>query len=72
MVDLPGVYPGEAPCDEKRVAIPFHGGTIEAKVERCLERHEVNAPSKAGVQTVPILVVTMLRWIDGKQQGTGN
>lgn len=71
VVDLPDVYPGDAPCTEKRIAIPFHGGMIEGKVERCLERHEVSAPSTTGVQTVPILVVTMLRWIDRKQ-GTAN
>lgn len=70
VVDLPEVYPGDAPCGEKRISIPFHGGTIEGKVERCLERHEFNGPSN-GVQTVPVVVVTMLRWIDGKGQGTG-
>ena len=72
VVDLPGVYPGDAPCDEKRIAIQFHGGTIEGKVERCLERHEVHAPSKNGVQTVSVVVVTMLKWTDGKTHGTAN
>ena len=70
VVDLPQVYPGDAPCDEKRIEIPFHGGMIEGKVERCFERHEVNAPSKTGVRTVPVVVVTMLRWVDRKRQGT--
>lgn len=30
-----------------------------------------DAPSKT-VQTAPVLVVTMLRWMDRKAQGTGN
>ena len=72
VVDLPDVYPGDAPCHEKRIGIPFHGGMIEGKVERCLERHEVVAPSQNGVQSMPIVVVTMLRWIDRKPEGTGN
>ena len=72
VVDLPEVYPGDAPCDQKRIAIPFPGGTIEGKIERCLERHEIHAPSKTGVQSLPVVVVTMLRWIDAKETGTGN
>ncbi|HEX5279573.1 MAG TPA: hypothetical protein VFW28_05815 [Micropepsaceae bacterium] len=72
VVDLPDIYPGDAPCDQNRIAIPFHGGTIEGKVERCLERHEFNGTSASGVQTVPVVVVTMLRWINKKHQGTGN
>lgn len=72
VVDLPDVYRGDPPCDEKRIGIPFHGGMIEGKVERCLERHEVNAPSKTGVHTVPVIVVTMLSWIDRKPEGTAN
>lgn len=72
LVDLPDVCRGDPPRDEKRIGIPFHGGMIEGKVERSLERPEVNAPAKTGVQTVPVVVVTMLRWIDRKREGTGN
>ena len=66
VVDLPEVYPGDAPCDQNRISIPFPGGMIEGKVERCLERHEFDGPATRGVQTLPVVVVTMLRWIDRK------
>lgn len=58
-----------APCDEMRIGIPFQGGVIEGKVGRSLARHEVNAPSQTAL-SVPVVVATMLRWIDRKQHGT--
>jgi hypothetical protein len=65
IVDLPDVYPGNAPCDEMRIGIPFQGGMIEGKVERSLAQREVNASSQTAL-SVPVVVVTMLRWIDRK------
>ena len=70
VVDLPEIYPGNAPSDETRVGIPFQGGMIEGKVERCLARDQSNDPSKSGSQNIPVLVVTMLRWIERKPPGT--
>lgn len=72
LVDLPDIYPGDAPWDATRIGIPFQGGMIDGKVERCVEQHWFNGLPQTSLQTTPAVVATRLRWIERKQHGTAD
>jgi len=68
-VMLPEQFPDPAPCNKSEIALPYGGGTIQAKVEKCTKLH-VRSAGRGSTQTFDVVNATQLAWKECRRPST--
>jgi hypothetical protein len=60
-VMLPEKFPDPAPCNKSEIALPYGGGTVQAKVEKCTKLH-VRSAGRGNTQSFDVVNAIQLGW----------